>query len=303
MKLSAVLPLLLCLGLSACGGGGGGDGGGDDRNASDSSGNTNRFAHRNEFVPAANAMADDFIASAYDSMGDTADNDLTGTWVYLLAEAGADQIMAEEAENQSEPLYTESYKDRQVMVLSVQDMGDTLIMYECGMAAQDGAGAFIFTYTRSDDVDEITMWENSKNFARTGTVENNRVLRFSDAYGGSFLHRDLNNVLHRFTSSTSLAYVKVSPQLNAVMGVLNDAAHADEPVLCADMGLFEWFEGMNPNKGRKLGYNAQADLTYFVPGLSVEDMPKGQFEWLGRNGLNYQLQSRAGAGNLQLLVE
>ena len=304
MKPFAVLPLLLCLGLSACGGGGGGNGGGDDdRRSTDTTADTNRFGKPSDFVPFADAMVDDLIAATSGSLLGTSDYDLTGTWVFLRADVGTSQLMSGDTEEESVPLDTESYKDRQVMVFSVEDMGGYLVMSECGKAGRDSGDDKLFTYTLSDDGKAISMWDDYEAFAIKGTVENNRVLRFSNAYyGTSFLSR-LDGRLIRFAFSTSITYIKISPQVDAVMGILNDAAHSDEPVLCASMDLYEWFEGMNPNRGQKLGYNSRAELTHYDPTLSVENMPTSEYEWLGRIGRNYQLQSEAGAGDLKLLVE
>ena len=302
MKLGNILWLTaFALVLPGCGGGGGGNSGGDTSSRE----STQYFANANEFVPYADTMIDSFIQTYSNYQNDEYDDDLTGTWLYLQAEAGTDQIMDSDPANQLIPLDSSSYEQRNINVVSIQESGDTLTVYECGGAGLDGVGAFVYTFTRLGDGNQISMHEQgeSEEWALQGSIVNNKILRFSTTQKGSFLSYQLPPDIHRYTSATSVTYVKISRELNALVGAYNDAIHDGSPVQCLDTSQVQEFTGMFPNASRMTFNNSDVKLKYYVDGLSVMDMPVEQYQGIGYSDTSMILEQNGVQGKLQFLIQ
>lgn len=304
MKLQTVLlPLAFCIGLTACGGGGG-DSGGDARSGSEPT--ANHFADDAMFVPIADARVDQFIANFSALQSNLPDDDLTGTWLHFSVEAGADQLMDKEPANQAAPLAVSSYIDSSVNVMSVEERDGIVKVFYCGTGGREGGEEVAYQITRGTGGNEVTLQvvDSIFDYVLEGTARNNKVLRFSgDNNRGSTHSEDNFRKLHLYTFAIAEAYVKVSSQLNAVIGKYNDAPHDGDPVACTMLNQYETMTGMNPATGSRTSIYAPSTLIYQIDGLAIEDMPQEEYQWLDTPFGGFRLEQEGRVGDLQILVE
>lgn len=302
MKLPTVLlPLAFCIGLTACGGGGGG---GSDSGGSEPA--SLRFAEDTMLIPIADARVDQFIANFSALQSNLPDDDLTGTWLFLSVEAGADQLVDKDPAKQTAPLAVSSYVDSFVVVLSLEERNGILKVFQCGAGGWEDAEIDAYQITRDSSGNKVILKDVDSSFDYTpeATARNNKVLRFSGENNRGTRHSEDNfRKLHYYTTATAVAYVKVSSQMNAVIGTYSDAFRDGDLVACAMSGQYESMTGMNPATGSRTYISASSTLTYYVDGLTVYDMPQEEYQWLDTLPGRFRLEQEGRVGDLQILVE
>lgn len=304
MKLSTVLlPLVFCIALTACGGGGGGgDGEGGDRGGSSPA--SLQFAEDTMFVPIADARIDHLIANFSSLQSSQPDDDLTGTWLHFVVEAGADQTVDKDPANREAPLAVSSYIETSVAVISMEEHNDTITVFQCGAGGWEEGKEESYQIIRSIG-NGVTLQEidTAFNHVFEATVQNNKTLRLSGINRRGTYHTEDPRELHYFTYASAEGYVKLSAEMNAVMGAYTDSLRDGDPVACIFLSQYETMTGMNPDIGSRTYFGGGGMLIRYVDGLVVSDMPTEDFNWPETLPGAFRLQQGDRVGELQVLVE